>query len=155
MKSIVVFSDLHYSEVPTQLKEACQYADYVFFLGDGLFNVKEIGYADNFYAVRGNCDYTDSYDEEKVIEVEDLRILITHGHRYGVKDDTMSLLNRAHELKCDVAFYGHTHCPDIETIEGVTMVNPGALYAPQGSNRSYCYCVVNKKRFSPKIVELN
>ena len=153
MKSIVAFSDLHFSEVPNQLKEACTYADYVFFLGDGFFNVKEIGYADNFYGVKGNCDYTEFLEDEQVIQVEELRILITHGHKYGVKDDTMSLLNRAHELNCNVVFYGHTHCADIEQIEGVTLVNPGALYAPNGS-RSYSYCVVNKNRFSAKIVEL-
>ena len=154
MKSVVAFSDLHYNEVPEQLKEACKYADYVFFLGDGIRNLKDVAYADNFHGVCGNCDYTQFFELEEVVQVEDVKILITHGHRYSVKEDTLSLVSRAHELNCDVVFYGHTHIADIETAEGVTLVNPGALYAPMMGNRSYCYAVVNGKKFSAKIVEL-
>ena len=66
MKSVVAFSDLHYNEVPEQLKEACEHADYVFFLGDGLRNLKEISYADNFHGVCGNCDYTDFFELEEI-----------------------------------------------------------------------------------------
>ena len=155
MKSIIAFSDLHYSQVSEQLKEACLHVDYVFFLGDGLINVKEVGYNDNFHGVRGNCDYTDFFEDEEIIQVENLKILITHGHKYGVKSDTFSLVSRAHELNCNVVFYGHTHIADIEICEGITLVNPGALYAPVIGNKSYCYAVVNKNKISCKIVEIN
>ena len=59
---------------------------------------------------------------------------------------------RARELGCEVALYGHTHRASIETVNGVLLVNPGALGAFAGA--SYAYLVVHGKKVTATIVQL-
>lgn len=85
-----------------------------------------------FYMVRGNNDYNDCRDTI-IVSVAGKRILVTHGHRYGVYSGTQRLFYGALENKADVAVYGHTHIPFYEEVENVVIVNPGSLTLPRNS----------------------
>lgn len=77
-------------------------SDYIFFAGDGIFGVTRTleNVADKLYAVGGNCDNS-LYPEELVIDVEKVRFLIVHGHRFH---DKLDLVYRAKEVGADTAF---------------------------------------------------
>ncbi len=109
----LIFSDSHGR--PEKLKEALSRThrcDGVFFLGDG---VKDLAYCDIecLYAVSGNCDYfsfdRDEFPDKRVVTVGGKRILMTHGHKYGVKSGLGSLIYAAIEEDADIVLFGHTH----------------------------------------------
>ena len=60
-----------------------------------------------------------------------MRILLTHGHRYGVKEDLQRLTYAALEQACAVALFGHTHEPFLAREQGVLLLNPGSLCQPR------------------------
>ena len=90
-------------------------------------------------AVGGNCD--GSGPDREIIETECGRILVTHGHREGVKYDLGNLYYSALEEECRAVFYGHTHCSSIVESDGIHFVNPGSLSLPR-DNKSGSYAIV-------------
>lgn len=111
-------------------------ADYYLHCGDLCFNPE---YARPFLAVKGNNDWDLDLEKEKILEIDNHRILMLHGH--GYTNSIESLANKALDNKCDVLFFGHTHeYTDIEYF-GIRMINPGStLY-----NRDFseaCYAII-------------
>ena len=154
MKTILAFSDIHHLPLPARIREIAGEVDYVFFLGDGNFGaLKELMLLKNFYAVGGNCD-PQGLPLETVLEIDGVRTLITHGHKYRVKDDRLSLLYRSKELKCSAVFYGHTHIPSIEVQEGVTLICPGAICSPLFGTPTYSFTVFSNGKILNKTVKL-
>lgn len=151
MTTITVFSDLHEKQIPPTLLAVAEESDRVFFLGDGAARLGELALHKGFAAVRGNCDSL-PLPEETVTEAENVKILLTHGHAYGVKSGLLALSYRARELGCPLVFYGHTHFADVTECDGVTLVNPGALSRPLSGTPTYAYAVVNKGKFVVKTV---
>ena len=154
MKTITVFSDSHGMPLPNKLLSVANESDLVFFLGDGLLSLGDMPLHKGFHAVQGNCDSYCGFDDEQVIEVENVRILLTHGDKYRVKSDLTALSMRALELGCTLVLYGHTHFAAIDEYAGVTLVNPGSIYSARGSSPSYAYVVVTNTKFVAKIVNL-
>ncbi len=155
MKKLIVFSDSHgnYKEIEKLLPRIVE-NDYVVHLGDGAGDMREImrRYPEKVYVCAGNCDFFSAYPGEEVLEVEQVRILCCHGHKYGVKRELKALAQAAKSRDCDVALYGHTHCARIDKIDGVTLINPGTLRLPLDKGGSYCYLVIHKKEITPVIV---
>lgn len=84
-------------------------------------------YPGKYYIVRGNCDIFDRrHSDEVIIELEGFKILLAHGHAYGVKSSYASIEQRAKLLKCDIVLFGHTHIAINKEINGITLFNPGA-----------------------------
>lgn len=82
-----------------------------------------------FYIVRGNCDIFDRrHDNEIIFELEGFKILLAHGHEYGVKYSYDSILERGKILDCDIVIFGHTHIPYLSKKETPILFNPGAVY---------------------------
>lgn len=84
----------------------------------------------DIYAVRGNCDFPGCAPEEisgLLFRTNGPRFFACHGHRYGVKMNTFSLLYKAKEIGATAVFYGHTHIAMMDREEGVLLANPGAL----------------------------
>ncbi len=155
MKKILVISDTHGSRKGIEkLKPLIEENDYVIHLGDGVGDMREIMglYPDKVYLCAGNCDFFSPLPDEGVLEVEYLKILYCHGHKYGVKRGLDSLLKEAKRRGCDIALYGHTHDSAITEIDGVTLINPGSARYPAGEGGSYCYLVINKDKATPVIV---
>lgn len=149
MKTVLVLSDTHRNFsaleklLPTMLEN-----DYVFHLGDhqaDIMQYRELG--DKVYSVLGNCD---GGGDDLVLEIEKVKILLTHGDRYGVKSSLYKLLLKAKEVGANVVFYGHTHVANVEKIEGITFINPGCMNGY--IDKSYCYAVFHQGSVTTKIV---
>lgn len=84
--------------------------------------------------VKGNNDYGIDLPYERVIEVEGIKILLTHGHKEMVKFGLSRLKLKAKLLNVQVCIFGHTHQKFVELDEGILFINPGAL---GDAHRSY------------------
>ncbi len=93
--------------------------------------------------VAGNNDFFSDLPREEEIEINGHRILITHGHYYGVSMDLSRLTDEAISRDCDCAFFGHTHKPFLQNIDGVLTLNPGSLSFPRQRNRKFSYAVLD------------
>ncbi len=103
-------------------------------------------------AVRGNCDASGGEDFQ-VIETEAGKILLTHGHKLGVKHDLTRLLYKAQEEGCIAAVYGHTHVSLVDEIDGLKIINPGSLpFSRDGSSGSYAVIRTGKNRLDASVV---
>ena len=123
MKSFIVFSDVHgdYKAMQKLRPLICE-NDGAFFAGDGLSCVLQSN-IEKLYWVAGNCD---AYgDKEQIIEIEGVKILLTHGHLYGVKSGMGKLYYRAKEVGANVVIFGHTHAPLTCEEDGIMFLNPG------------------------------
>ena len=156
MKTIMVFSDIHYDRaVLSRLEQIMDEADYIVFCGDGINSIADYmeKYDKKMYIVKGNCDAYD-FDRELTFEVEGVKFFVTHGDRYGVKSGLDNLSYRAEELGCKVALFGHTHQSTIQKVGDVTLINSGSLSLPNDFQKTYCYIVVNNEKFFAKIVKI-
>ncbi|BBF44348.1 phosphoesterase [Lachnospiraceae bacterium KM106-2] len=96
--------------------------------------------------VAGNNDYFSKLPKEKVIEIGDYRIFITHGHRYGVYYGTEQLKEAAREHGATIALYGHTHIPYLSQSGDVTVMNPGSVTLPRQDGRVPSYGILEIDR---------
>ena len=151
MMRVGVFSDSHGDhEALDALLEKMGHLDAACFLGDV---ARDADYLRDrlaampgsslLYAVRGNNDYysTCALPWEQLIELDGVRIYMTHGHRMV---SYMSLVYKAQELEAKVAMFGHTHAAFCEVQQGVMLLNPGSA----GN-----YCCGGRARAS--VLELN
>ncbi len=155
MKSLVIISDTHRNRAAMdRLQGIFSECDYIVHLGDlssdggylrGMFPDKTI-------VINGNCDLDKTGDDEKVLEVEGVKIFMCHGHNYSVKQTLARLAAEAAERGCTVALYGHTHEARVDELDGVKLINPGNL-SRYGRN-SYCYLAVHDGKAVEKIVTL-
>ena len=98
--------------------------------------------SDEILCVRGNCDsevdqmvlkfnimaeYAIIYDGERMI-------FATHGHKFN-KDNLPSL------KEGDILLHGHTHIPVNESIDGITVMNPGSVSIPK-ENSWHGYMII-------------
>ncbi len=154
MKTLLVVSDSHGNTRALEtLRPLIAENDYFVYLGDGVTDIFPIrkDYGEKTYFCTGNCDCLPLYPTEGVIEVEKLRIFYTHGHKYGVKSGLTRLAAEAKRQGCEVALYGHTHTPLVSELDGVTLVNPGALRL-MGERAVYAYLVVNGDKCTSVLV---
>ena len=78
-------------------------------------------------SVPGNCDGWTGRPAEQVVELEGMRLLLTHGHAYHVKAGLGGLIAEAKARGVDAALFGHTHTPYCEQIDGIWFFNPGSM----------------------------
>ena len=100
----------------------------------------EAAYFDNkeIQIVRGNCDFDEHYPEERILELNQERFLVVHGHKHNVKSTLMPLFYRAKEVEATVVCFGHSHLLGAELQDGILFVNPGSLTNPRGrKEKSY------------------
>lgn len=182
MQTILAFSDSHHAPLPQKLLDVAAEADHIFFLGDGSMSLNDLLFHKNLHIVDGNCD-PPCFGNEKVIDIEGVRILLTHGHIYSVKRDLLPLAMRAQELNCQAVFYGHTHLARIDEYpitfnktdnlnesnarkssltnfnndvdaNRITLICSGSPCYPAGACASYAYAVVHNGKITAKIVDL-
>ncbi len=144
---ILVISDTHGN--PNKILKAlsCQVKkpNYLLFLGDG---IRDLAYCDfhgdiSVYSVLGNCDFCTSIgtleaETEHIIDINGIRIMMTHGHKYHVKYGDTDIIYAAQEKGVDILLFGHTHIPIDRSIEYnisndrdgkklLHILNPGSL----------------------------
>jgi phosphoesterase, MJ0936 family len=100
--------------------------------------------ADKIICVRGNCDAEvdemvldfDVLTPKKVFKVNDLRLILTHGHH----------LDSVVPDGADAVLYGHTHVPAKELHGKVWYLNPGSVSIPKEKS-IYSYMTLDEHTF--------
>ena len=134
---LTVFSDCHGNlENAIRILTESE-ADCYLFCGDGIRDAESA--ADlldkRLIAVLGNCDRGETGEAERLLELDGVRILLTHGHGYSVKSSLLPLRRRALELDVQLVLYGHTHLWRLEKQNGITICNTGSITFPKGGNQ--------------------
>jgi putative phosphoesterase len=153
MMKILVFSDSHGAIQPMLDAIQDHKPDLVLHLGDYtsdctavLRTFPEIA----LKSVRGNCDVFAKEPETALFTVEDIRLFITHGHRYRVKTTPDAALNAAHFSEARVLAFGHTHRPLLMEKDGLLVVNPGSA-----AEKKYAVLEVEHGRVTGQLCSLN
>lgn len=132
MKKLLVISDTHdctgMLELLAQHIEENKY-DMIIHLGDVRRDAEwlEKRLGRDIVGVAGNCDFFSRDSREEEIFVEKVKILLTHGDKYGVKNGYDRLSYYAEERGCQLALFGHTHTPFSGYVGKALLVNPGTL----------------------------
>ena len=139
---ILVVSDTHKSFSPL-LDLVLKYKgqiDMVIHLGDGEDDVDDLCAAQpylNVRAVSGNCDWASLKPGTDLISVGGAKILVCHGHQFGVRQTVDRLALEAKRLGASTALFGHTHCQHRSELFGVQCINPGSLCKPRDGKYGY------------------
>lgn len=147
MKKIVVMSDSHgFHQMIDEVREREPDGDIYVHCGD---SEAETQMMRHWLCVKGNNDWYSDFNEKIIFEAEDVRFLVTHGHRFGYGDRESRMIYALQESECDVLLSGHTHVPMCKEIGGYLLINPGSTTLPRGgSPHSYCVIYVEGKKIS-------
>ena len=77
--------------------------------------------------VPGNCDCRPGEKAERLLFLEDKRVLMCHGHTYGVKQSLIAAGYAAEEQNADLFLFGHTHRPLCDWRGKTLFLNPGSV----------------------------
>lgn len=94
------------------------------------------------HIVLGNNDFFSNLDREKEIQIGPFKAFLTHGHFYSVSVGTERLADEAKDRKVNIAMFGHTHKPYLDTRGGVTILNPGSLSFPRQDGRRPSFMIM-------------
>lgn len=101
------------------------------------------------FIVAGNNDYFSALPKELEFVLGEKKILLTHGHYYGVSMGNEKMLEEGRSNGVDIVMFGHTHRPCLEQYDDITLLNPGSLSYPrqQGRRPSFMIMEIDKKGF--------
>lgn len=141
---LLVLSDSHGNVDNMVLAVEQTQPDMILHLGDGMRDAQKLH--DLFPAlpleqVPGNCDYAAFEAPERILCLDDKRVMMCHGHTLGVKGGLIRAMYAAMEQNADLFLFGHTHRSFCETRNGVAMLNPGSI----GDSRYPTYGIVEIK----------
>ena len=142
---IILLSDTHLQkEDILKVKEKYADADYIVHCGDCLMSAKQMEEL-GIIAVEGNMDIGSGLPAERILEIEDFRILIIHGHMFyeGWYPDYRFVARYAKHKNCNVAFCGHSHEYFDKIVNDVHILNPGSTWKPRDPNSIRTYMVLN------------
>ena len=155
---IVVISDSHgHGSVIDRIIRREKQADVIIFLGDATRDIEDFTYEytdKKFYIVSGNCDTFSSFPYSDIVDVLGVKIFITHGHTFDVKNGTKNLEQTARQLDCKIALYGHTHISNIEYVDGLYIVNPGSCARSRDVGNSYAAIDIRENGILPSIIRI-
>lgn len=104
-------------------------------------------------SVRGNNEFVSTFEELKeIIEIDGVKIYITHGHIEGVKRGIETVANRARLYECDVCLFGHTHRALCEKTENLLLLNPGTA---KGFGGTYGVLEIENGKASAAFLNIN
>lgn len=92
--------------------------------------------------VYGNNDFYTNLPREAIIEIAGKRVLVTHGHYYGIASGFEHLISAAKCHGCEIVMFGHIHTPVLKEENGVLLINPGSLALPRQSGHKKSYAVL-------------
>ena len=134
---LLIISDIHGNlENLKKVVKLHKDADHILCAGDiGLSKVDVEKY--NVIAVKGNCDYYLDMPLERILDLGDKKILLTHGHLENVKYGIDALIHKAKSHGVDIVCFGHIHYPILKEIDNILFINPGALSDIKGQYAIY------------------
>lgn len=134
---ICVCSDNHGNlEALEKIKQDNPCCDYYFHLGDSHFDDRLLK---PFISVEGNNDWDCIFPRQRIVEINNHRILLIHGDGYTYA--ISRLANKAKHEECDVIMFGHTHEFMDETYKDIRLINPGSCFHNRDMT-SPCYAIV-------------
>ncbi|MDO4262538.1 MAG: metallophosphoesterase [Eubacteriales bacterium] len=122
---------------------------------DGLIHLGDLEGGENhirklvdapLYMVAGNNDFYTDLPGELEVELGGHLAFLTHGHGYFVSRDSERLAQEGRRRGADIVMYGHTHVPELERRDGMTILNPGSLSLPRQEGRKPSYIVMEIDR---------
>lgn len=138
---ILIISDIH-SNVKIMNKIIfSNKVDIKIYLGDFQISLKEQKKLTLLfdYIVPGNCDYSGLTEHTQIIEIDKLKILLTHGHFFpGLTSriDFDQLFKIANKNKVDLILHGHDHISSKEKKGNIIRFNPGSTTFPKGGTKA-------------------
>lgn len=154
---IPVFSDTHgFGGSIEKCAKVAKMHETFFHLGDNLRDavVIEKMSGKKGYKVVGNTDIGVKGEESILLTIGQKRILLTHGHKFGVKSDIDRISYYSEENSIDIAVFGHTHAPLEAKINQITYFNPGSAALPRGRyGASYGLIKIENGTISTEIIE--
>lgn len=129
MIRVLVMSDSHGDEDNVRwAMEKHPDAAYVIHLGDGAGEQAIVKAASpRNLCVAGNCDWYSDEPLKRQIEIGGVKLLLTHGHEYRVKNRLDTLGYAAEAAGVHAALFGHTHRQANIWAGGVYLINPGSI----------------------------
>jgi putative phosphoesterase len=124
---VAIISDSHGNKIGIDYLFKNYTFDYLIHTGDGVGDLKLYSNLENVITVSGNCDIFSSEVEEKIVDICDKKIFVTHGHKYGVKGGLDRLIARGRECGADIVLYGHTHNANYMYEDNMLIINPGVF----------------------------
>ena len=111
----------------------------------------------NIIAIKGNFPFDGGEGYHKILQFEETKIFITHGHKFGVKWGQLSTLHDyAKTEQFDLVMYGHTHEASLTIEEGITYLNPGSVKQPRGKHdASFAIVSIEHKKFTISFFDAN
>jgi len=143
---LVILSDIHHDVIRLQkLLPLINASDYTVFCGDGFNDLLALRpqITAQLVCVRGNTDHGVNIAEMASFTLGSTRALVTHGYKENAKQGISGIVNAAKFKNCSLAFFGHTHKFYDNIIDGVHLVNPGAL-----QSGSYAVMLGDGEQFS-------
>lgn len=146
---IGLISDTHIPDRGANLSESVKNAfkdvELILHAGDLTDNsiIEELEEIAPTIAVAGNMDRRNNskLPQAQIIQVEIpkkekiIKIGLIHGEVYP-RGETQQLYYTAMELGVDILVSGHSHVPQLETVQKVILINPGSPTAPRLSDPS-------------------
>ena len=139
MLKAAVFSDTHGSTAPMLAAVREYRPDVLIHLGDhdrdALVLRAEFPTLP-LYSVCGNCDLSPLAPARLLVQLGPVKAFLTHGHLYSVSPaQADSLVYAAQEQGAQLAMFGHTHRAVVDSLGGVTLLNPGTV--GRGAERTW------------------
>ena len=136
MRRLIVLSDSHgktkaFENICKLHPEAERYV----FLGDGEGDYEYIQSRHPEWAmtgVSGNCDIYSNLPDELELVIGEWHIFMAHGHRFAIKTTFSYIIDEAKRRNCNAVLYGHTHNAYLDKIDGIWVLNPGAIMDYRG-----------------------
>ncbi len=130
MVRVGVVGDIHgnYQELK-QAVQAMGKIDHLLFTGDGYRDIRRLQDETMLYVrgVIGNCDFVSEFPLEQIFNLDQFKVLLAHGHQYGVKTGLSRLGQAGREQGVDLVVFGHTHQPLNSSWNEIKLFNPGTL----------------------------
>lgn len=134
---LLVVSDTHgdNANLISLLRVLGSSVDGLIHLGDGSGDIDAVArYGSPMpptWCVRGNVDSDWSVPPLRRIRAGGQTILAAHGQLH-LGDSWQPFISAAKKQGAQAFFFGHTHVPFLERLDGVLLLNPGSLSRPRG-----------------------
>lgn len=119
--------------------ELLKAADYILHAGDHYQDARWLATQTHhpIEAVVGNGDPAAAGPGHQLLKLDNLNILLSHGHIQRVHRNLTNLYYFGLEKKADVVVFGHTHVP-LVLQEGLVIINPGSTSRPRSEHGYTC-----------------
>ncbi len=130
---LVVFSDAHGAQDIVQfILDVNTDADYFISLGDHELS-QDYLLSNDIIPIKGNAARDAGFVFERELEVEGMKLLLTHGHKFAIHRGLNKIGKYAIQKGYDVVLFGHTHIVEVKKIGKLLFLNPGSCASPRNT----------------------